>query len=111
MPRAAGARGNVYEVTGTYLLERIDVLRPRRSGRPRVRLAVFAAPTKDKPVLKLTDVQVDVPSCEGWASSGPLACRWIPGAFTPSVLIQTSLITTFVNADMSNIPIDGHFAA
>jgi hypothetical protein len=108
MPSALG-RINVYEISTPHLLERVDIyVRADLSG-SRVTLAVFKAAAKDKAFEKVTDVQVDVPSCEGWASSGPLSVALDPGQFYAVGFDPNQLITTFVNADMSNIPVDGHF--
>jgi hypothetical protein len=108
MPSALG-RINVYEVTAPNLLERIDIYVRADLAGSRVTLAVFRAASKDKAFEKVTDVQVDVPSCEGWASSGPLSVTLDPGRFYAVGFDPNQLITTFVNADTSNIPIDGHF--
>jgi hypothetical protein len=108
MPSAMG-RVNVYEVTAAHLLERVDIyVRANLSG-SRVTISVFEAPAKDKDFQKLTDVQVDVPTCEGWASSGMLAIPFERGRFYAIGFDPNQLITTFVNADMSNIPVDGRF--
>ncbi|HVR60584.1 MAG TPA: hypothetical protein VMU50_01730 [Polyangia bacterium] len=108
MPSAMG-RINVYEVTSSHLLERIDVyLRADLAG-TRVTLSVYEAPSMAKPFVKLTDVQVDVPSCEGWASSGALAVPLVAGRFYAVGFDPNQLVTTFVSADMNDLPIDGHF--
>ena len=108
MPSALG-RINVYEVTTPRLLERADIyLRADLMG-SRVTIAVFEALAKDKAFTKLTDVQVDVPSCDGWASSGALTVPLAAGRFYAVGFDPNQLLTTFVNADMNNLPIDGHF--
>lgn len=106
---SAMGRINVYEVTSPHLLERIDAyLRADLPG-TRVTLSVYEAPSMTKPFVKLTDVQVDVPTCEGWASSGAVMVPLVVGRFYAVGFDPNQLVTTFVNADMNNIPIDGHF--
>ena len=107
-PSAMG-RINVYEVTSSHLLERIDVYVRAELAGSRVTLSVYEAPSMTKPFVKLTDVQVDVPSCEGWASSGVVAVPFSAGRFYAIGFDPNQLITTFVSADMNNIPVDGHF--
>jgi hypothetical protein len=108
MPSAMG-RVNVYEVTAPHLLERVDIYVRANLAGSRVTISVFEAPAKDKDFQKLADVQVDVPPCEGWASSGTLAVPFARGRFYAIGFDPNQLITTFVNADMSNIPVDGRF--
>jgi hypothetical protein len=106
---SAMGRINVYEVTSSHLLERIDVYVRADLAGTRVTLSVYEATSMSKPFQKLDAVQVDVPSCEGWASSGVLAVPLHAGRFYAVGFDPNQLITTFVSADMSNIPIDGHF--
>jgi hypothetical protein len=108
MPSAMG-RVNVYEVTSAHLLERIDIYVRANLAGSRVTISVFQAPAKDKDFQKVSDVQVDVPTCEGWASSGAVAIPLARGHFYAVGFDPNQLITTFVNADMSNIPVDGRF--
>ena len=108
MPSAMG-RINVYEVTSSHLLERIDVyLRADLPG-TRVTLSVYEALSMTKPFDKLADVQVDVPSCEGWASSGAMMVSMSAGRFYAVGFDPNQLVTTFVDADTNDIPVDGHF--
>ncbi len=66
---SAMGRINVYEVTSPHLLERVDVFVRADLAGSRVTLSVYEAPSMTKPFTKVADVQVDVPSCEGWASN------------------------------------------
>jgi hypothetical protein len=108
MPSALG-RFNVYEVTTPRLLERVDVYVRSDLMGSRVTISVFEALSMAKPFNKVTDVQVDVAQCQGWASSGALTIPLHAGRFYAVGFDPNQLITTYVNADMSSLPIDGTF--
>jgi hypothetical protein len=108
MPSALG-RFNVYEVTTSRLLERVDVYVRSDLMGSRVTISVFEALSMAKPFNKVTDLQVDVPQCQGWASSGALTIPLHAGRFYAVGFDPNQLITTYVNADMSSLPIDGTF--
>jgi hypothetical protein len=106
---SALARVNIYEVTSPHQLERIDIFMRSDMMGTRFTISVYQALSRDSAFQRLKDVQVDVPACEGWASSGLLSLPLQVGRFYAIGFDPNQAITPFVDATASNIPVDGRF--
>jgi hypothetical protein len=106
---SAIGRVNIYEVTVPTVLDRVDVyLRADLDG-TRLTVAVQEATARTAPFRKLTDVQLDVGRCQGWATSGPLAIPLVVGRFYAIGFDPNQPVTGFVSTDADSLPIDGTF--
>ena len=106
---SALARVNIYEVTSPHQLERIDVFMRSDVVGTRMTISVHQAFSKNTAFQKVKDVQIDVPACEGWASSGLVSLPLQVGRFYAIGFDPNQAITPFVDATASNIPVDGRF--
>jgi hypothetical protein len=106
---SALGRVNIYEVTSQRQLDRVDLFVRSELAGTRVTMAVYEAAARDVTFRKVTDVQVEVPACQGWASSGVLAVPLVVGRFYAVGFDPNQAIVTYLNNDMSNIPVDGRF--
>ncbi len=102
-------RVNIYEIASPHLLERIDVFLRADLERTRITIAIQEATTRTGAFRKLKDVQLDVGSCQGWATSGPLAIPLEAGRYYAIGLDPNQAITPFVSVDGETLPIDGAF--
>jgi len=113
-PNAAAAkmtsalgRVNIYEVTNPRLLERVEVYLGTPLAQSRLTIAVHEAASSTTPFRKLVDVQVDVPSCRGWASSGSLAVPLVAGRYYAIGFDPNQVILPYVDSEADDIPVDG----
>jgi hypothetical protein len=102
-------RVNIFEVTSPTLLDRVDVYLRADLDHTRLTIAVQEATTRTSPFQKLTDIQIDVAVCQGWASSGPLAIPMEAGRFYAMGFDPNQPVSAFVSADADTLPIDGAF--
>jgi len=102
-------RVNVYEVTSPSLLERVDVFLRADLDHTRLTLAVQEAPSRTTAFRKLAEIQIDVGTCEGWTTSGPLAVPLIAGRFYAVGFDPNQAVTPWVSTDADSLPIDGVF--
>jgi hypothetical protein len=102
-------RVNIYEVASPALLERVDVFLRADLEQSRVTIAVQEATARTAAFRKLTDIQIDVGTCQGWASSGPLAIPLEAGRFYAIGLDPNQAVTAFISVDNETLPIDGAF--
>ena len=100
---------NVYEVTTPRQLEWVDLYLRVDLDSTRLTIAVYEAAARNAIFHKLTDLQVEVPRCLGWVSSGPLSLRLEAGRFYAIGFDPNQTITTFVDSEASNLPVDGQF--
>ena len=108
---AASALGqlDVYEVTTPRRLEWVDLyLRADLAG-TRLTISVYEAPAKNTTFRRLTSVQVDVPPCVGWVGTGPLGISLQVGRFYAIGFDPNQAVTTFVDSESNDLPIDGQF--
>jgi hypothetical protein len=105
---SALGRVDIYEVTNPRLLERVDVYLGTPLPQSRLTIAVHEAASNTAPFRKLADVQVDVPSCLGWASSGPLAVPLVAGRYYAIGFDPNQAILPYLDAEADDIPVDGH---
>lgn len=103
------AQLNIYEVTSPRQLEWVDLYLRVDLDSTRLTIAVYEAPARNAVFHKLTDVQVDVPRCQGWVPSGPLAIPMEAGRFYAVGFDPNQTITPFVDSETSNLPVDGQF--
>jgi len=104
---SALGRVNIYEVTNPRLLERVEVYLATPLTQSRLTIAVHEAVSSTTPFHKLLDVQVDVPSCLGWASSGSLAVPLVAGRYYAIGFDPNQLILPYVDSEADDIPVDG----
>jgi hypothetical protein len=102
-------RVNVYEVATAALLERVDVYLRADLDSTRVTIAVQEAVSRTAAFRKLADVQMDVGTCQGWATSGTLAIPLVAGRYYAIGFDPNQVVTPFVNTDGDVVPIDGAF--
>jgi hypothetical protein len=102
-------RVNLYEVTATTWLQRVEVYLRAGLAHTRLTLAIHEATGRDSAFKRIFEIQLDFPTCEGWASSGALAIPLEPGRFYAMGFDPNQVITPFVSADSDSIPIDGAF--
>jgi hypothetical protein len=102
-------RVNIYEVTSSTLLERIDIYMRADLEHTRVTIAVQEAALRTTPFVKIKDIQIDLAVCEGWASSGAVAIPLRAGYFYAIGFDPNQAVTPFVSADSESLPIDGQF--
>jgi hypothetical protein len=100
---------NFYEVTSPRWLEEVQIY--LQAGLPDTRLtvAVGEATARTSPFQKLFDVQLDFSTCEGWASSGPLAIPLEVGRFYAVGFDPNQPVAPFLVTDPNTLPIDGAF--
>jgi hypothetical protein len=100
---------NFYEVTAPRWLEEVQIY--LQAGLPDTRLtvAVGEATARTSPFQKLFNVQLDFATCEGWASSGPLAIPLEVGRFYAVGFDPNQPVAPFLVTDPNTLPIDGAF--
>ena len=54
-------------------------------------------------------MQVDVPPCVGWVGTGPLGISLQVGRFYAIGFDPNQAVTTFVDSESNDLPIDGQF--
>jgi len=102
-------RVNLYEATSARWLQQVEVYLRAGLDHTRITVAIHEATGKDSPFKKLTDIQIDFATCEGWASSGPLAIPLETGRFYAIGYDPNQVLTAFISTDGENVPIDGAF--
>ena len=108
---AASALGqlDVYEVTTPRRLEWVDLyLRTDLAG-TRLTISVYEAPARNMTFRRLTTVEVDVPPCVGWVGTGPLGISLQVGRFYAIGFDPNQAVTTYVDSESNDLPIDGQF--
>jgi hypothetical protein len=106
---SAIGRVNIYEITTPTLLERVDVYLRADLAESRLTIAIQEATSRTAAFTKLTDVQIDVAVCEGWASSGALAIPLEVGRFYAIGFDPNQPVIDYVSSDTDSLPIDGAF--
>jgi hypothetical protein len=100
---------NVYEVTSPRQLEWVDLyLRADLAG-TRLTIAVYEAAARNATFRRLATVQVEVSPCLGWVGTGPLGIPLEPGRFYAIGFDPNQAVTTFVDSESNDLPIDGQF--
>ena len=102
-------RVNIFEVTVPSTLERADIYLQADLPSTRVTIAVQEATSRTAAFSKVMDVQIDLGTCVGWASSGPLAIPLRVGHFYAIGFDPNQGVTPFVSSDGDSLPIDGMF--
>lgn len=105
---SALGRVNIYEITNGRTLERVEIYLGTPLPSSRLTIAIHEAPSPTAPFRKLTDVQVDLPSCIGWATSGPLSVPLVTGRFYAIGFDPNQTVQPFVDSEADDLPIDGH---
>jgi hypothetical protein len=100
---------DVYEVTSPRRLEWVDLYLRTDLGGTRLTISVFEAPAKNMTFRRLTSVQVDVPPCVGWVGTGPLGIALQVGRVYAIGFDPNQAVTTFVDSESNDLPIDGQF--
>ena len=100
---------DVYEVTSPRRLEWVDLYLRTDLGGTRLTISVYEAPAKNLAFRRLTSVQVDVPPCVGWVGTGPLGISLQVGRFYAIGFDPNQAVTTFVDSESNDLPIDGQF--
>ncbi len=100
---------DVYEVTTPRRLEWVDLYLRADLGGTRLTIAVYEAPARNMTFRRLTTVQVDVPPCVGWVGTGPLGILLQVGRFYAIGFDPNQAVTTFVDSESNDLPIDGQF--
>ena len=100
---------DVYEVTTPRRLEWVDLYLRNDLGGTRLTISVYEAPAKNMTFRRLTSVQVDVPPCVGWVGTGPLGIPLQVGRFYAIGFDPNQAVTTFVDSESNDLPIDGQF--
>jgi hypothetical protein len=100
---------DVYEVTTPRRLEWVDLYLRADLGSTRLTISVYEAPAKNMTLRRLTSVQVDVPPCVGWVGTGPLGISLQVGRVYAIGFDPNQAVTTFVDSESSDLPIDGQF--
>jgi hypothetical protein len=106
---SALGRVNIYEITTPTLLARVDVYLRADLAESRLTIAIQEATSRTGAFTKLTDVQIDVAVCEGWASSGALAIPMEVGRFYAIGFDPNQPVIDYVSSDTDSLPIDGAF--
>jgi len=100
---------DVYEVTTPRTLEWVDLyLRTDLAG-TRLTIAVYEAPARNMTFQRLANVLVDVPPCVGWVGTGPLGISLEVGRFYAIGFDPNQAVTTFIDSESNDLPIDGQF--
>ena len=108
---AASALGqlDLYEVTTPRRLEWVDLyLRSNLPG-TRLTISVYEAPGRNMTFRRLNMVEVDVPPCVGWVGTGPLGIPLQVGRFYAIGFDPNQAVTTYVDSESNDLPIDGQF--
>jgi hypothetical protein len=100
---------DVYEVTTPRRLEWVDLYLRTDLGGTRLTISVFEAPARNMTFRRLTSVQVDVPPCVGWVGTGPLGIPLQVGRIYAIGFDPNQAVTTFVDSESNDLPIDGQF--
>jgi hypothetical protein len=100
---------DVYEVTAPRRLEWVDLYLRTDLGGTRLTISVYEAPARNMTFRRLTSVQVDVPPCVGWVGTGPLGISLQVGRFYAIGFDPNQAVTTFLDSESNDLPIDGQF--
>jgi hypothetical protein len=100
---------DVYEVTTPRWLDWVDLYLRADLGGTRLTIAVYEAPARNMTFRRLTTVQVDVSPCVGWVGTGPLGIPLRAGRFYAIGFDPNQAVTTFVDSESNDLPIDGQF--
>ncbi len=100
---------NVYEVTAARTLDWVDLYLRADLASTRLTIAVYEAPARNMTFRRLSNVQVDVPPCIGWVGTGPLGIALQVGRFYAIGFDPNQAVTTFVDGESNDLPIDGQF--
>jgi hypothetical protein len=100
---------DVYEVTSPRRLEWVDLYLRSDLGGTRLTISVYEAPAKNTTFRRLASVQVDVPPCVGWVGTGSLGISLQVGRFYAIGFDPNQAVTTFVDTESNDLPIDGQF--
>jgi hypothetical protein len=98
---------DVYEVTTPRRLEWVDLYLRTDLGGTRLTISVYEAPAKNMVFRRLTSVRVDVPPCVGWVGTGALGISLQVGRFYAIGFDPNQAVTTFVDSESNDLPIDG----
>lgn len=104
-------RVNVYAATAPRMLDQVDVYLSAALGGTRVTVGVQEAATQTGPFKTVFEVQLSFGTCQGWASSGPIAVPMIAGHYYAIGIDPNQPITAFVSTDSNALPVDGAFGA
>ena len=104
-------RLNVYAASAPRMLDQVDVYMGAALPGTRVTIGVQEAASQTAPFQKVFEVQVSFGTCQGWASSGPIAIPMIAGHYYAIGIDPNQPITAFVSTDSNALPIDGAFGA
>jgi len=100
---------DVYEVTTPRRLEWVDLYLRTDLGGTRLTISVYEAPAKNMAFRRLTSVQVDVPPCVGWVGTGALGISLQVGRYYAIGFDPNQAVTTFVDSESNDLPIDEQF--
>jgi hypothetical protein len=100
---------DVYEVTTPRTLEWLDLYLRADLGGTRLTIAVYEAAARNAVFRRLTTVRLDLSPCTGWVGSGPLGVPLEPGRFYALGYDPNQAVTSFVDSEASNLPVDGQF--
>lgn len=108
---AASALGqlDVYEVTTPRRLEWVDLYLRSDLGGTRLTISVYEAPARNMTFRRLATVQVDVSPCIGWVGTGSLGIPLQVGRFYAIGFDPNQAVSTFVDSESNDLPIDGQF--
>jgi hypothetical protein len=100
---------DLYEVTSPRQLEWVDLyLRADLAG-TRLTISVYEAAARNATFQRVASVQVEVSPCIGWIGTGPLGIPLEPGRFYAIGFDPNQAVTTFVDSESNDLPIDGQF--
>ncbi|MEO8212418.1 MAG: hypothetical protein ABI560_04465 [Myxococcales bacterium] len=108
-PASSLGRVNIYEITTPATLERLDIYLHSELPQTRLTIAIQEATSRTTPFTKLIDVQLDMATCEGWATSGPLQIPLKVGRFYAMGFDPNQPVMSFVSMDGESLPTDGMF--
>jgi hypothetical protein len=100
---------NVYEVTSPRRLEWVDLYLRADLGGTRLTISVYEAAARNAAFQRVATVQVDVSPCLGWIGTGRLAVPLEAGRFYAIGFDPNQAVTTFVDGESNDLPIDGQF--
>lgn len=106
---SALARVNIYEVTSPRWLQSAEIFLQPALQSTLVTLAIGETSSKTLAFKKLVSVQVPVPTCPGFVSTGPLQVWMKPGhyysvGYDPNQSLNYASVT-----EMGTLPVDGAF--
>jgi hypothetical protein len=100
---------DVYEVTTPRRLEWVDLYLRTDLGGTRLTISVYEARARNMAFRRLTSVQVDVSPCFGWVGTGALGISLQVGRYYAIGFDPNQAVTTFVDSESNDLPIDGQF--